>query len=225
MGVFLGKSCGPKYVKACTAWGLHRQCKHTRPCPQPTLASAPVAPLSPPRRALYQEFVLTSKNYIRTVTDIKGEWLVDLAPHYFDMSNFPAGEARRALGAGRAGAEEGRKGRLGGCMAWQRLEGLRLPARHGSHCEPSGGCCLRPCPHSCCTTPPMMPLCRAAVCKAREGPAGAGIAAILDGTSGSFSPVLSPPLPCTPVFTLVGHLLLVGSHLAHLLRQCCPVTM
>lgn len=44
--------------------------------------------------------MLTSKNYIRTVTDIKGEWLVDLAPHYFDMSNFPAGEARRALGAG-----------------------------------------------------------------------------------------------------------------------------
>ncbi len=42
--------------------------------------------------------MLTSKNYIRTVTDIKGEWLVDLAPHYYDMSNFPAGEARRALG-------------------------------------------------------------------------------------------------------------------------------
>ena len=41
--------------------------------------------------------MLTSKNYIRTVTEIKGEWLVDLAPHYFDLSNFPAGEARRAL--------------------------------------------------------------------------------------------------------------------------------
>jgi hypothetical protein len=54
-------------------------------------------PLPAWRRALYQEFVLTSKNYIRTVTDIKGEWLVDLAPHYFDMQNFPAGEARRAL--------------------------------------------------------------------------------------------------------------------------------
>ena len=38
---------------------------------------------------MYQEFVLTSKNYIRTVTDIKGEWLVDLAPHYYDMANFP----------------------------------------------------------------------------------------------------------------------------------------
>lgn len=48
-------------------------------------------------RTLYHEFVLTSRNYIRTVTDIKGEWLIDIAPHYFDLSNFPAGEARRAL--------------------------------------------------------------------------------------------------------------------------------
>lgn len=46
---------------------------------------------------LYQEFVLTTRNYIRTVTEVKGEWLVDLAPHYYDLSNFPAGEARRGL--------------------------------------------------------------------------------------------------------------------------------
>ena len=63
---------------------------HLPPCP----AALPFPPIC---RALYQEFVLTSKNYIRTVSDIKGEWLVDLAPHYFDMQNFPAGEARRAL--------------------------------------------------------------------------------------------------------------------------------
>lgn len=50
-----------------------------------------------PEWVLYQEFVLTSRNYIRTVTDIKGEWLVDLAPHYFDLGNFPAGETKRAL--------------------------------------------------------------------------------------------------------------------------------
>lgn len=49
------------------------------------------------RRALYQEFVLTTRNYIRTVTDIRGEWLVDIAPHYYELSNFPPGEARRAL--------------------------------------------------------------------------------------------------------------------------------
>ena len=45
-----------------------------------------------PEWVLYQEFVLTSKNYIRTCVDIKGEWLVDVAPHYFDLSNFPPGE-------------------------------------------------------------------------------------------------------------------------------------
>lgn len=50
-----------------------------------------------PEWALYHEFVLTTKNYIRTVTDVKGEWLVELAPHYFDLSNFPHGETRRAL--------------------------------------------------------------------------------------------------------------------------------
>ena len=50
-----------------------------------------------PEWAMYQEFVLTSRNYIRTVTDIKGEWLVDIAQHYYDLSNFPPGEARRSL--------------------------------------------------------------------------------------------------------------------------------
>ncbi|BDA46331.1 Pre-mRNA-splicing factor ATP-dependent RNA helicase DHX15 [Coccomyxa sp. Obi] len=50
-----------------------------------------------PEWALYQEFVLTSRNYIRTVTDIKGEWLVDIAPHYYDLQNYPPGEARRSL--------------------------------------------------------------------------------------------------------------------------------
>lgn len=49
------------------------------------------------RRVLYQEFVLTSRNYIRTVTDVKGEWLIDIAPHYYDLSNFPPGETRRDL--------------------------------------------------------------------------------------------------------------------------------
>nr|KAG5709377.1 hypothetical protein BaRGS_029226 [Batillaria attramentaria] len=42
-----------------------------------------------PEWVLYNEFVLTTKNYIRTVTDIKPEWLVKMAPQYYDMSNFP----------------------------------------------------------------------------------------------------------------------------------------
>lgn len=73
-----------------------------------------------PEWVLYNEFVLTSKNFIRTVTVVRGEWcvqglcvcmaraccgllrapltrLVEIAPHYFDLSNFPKGEAQRAL--------------------------------------------------------------------------------------------------------------------------------
>merc|ERR1712059_160726 len=43
------------------------------------------------------EFVLTTKNYIRPCTDVKPEWLVRVAPQYYDMNNFPACEAKRQL--------------------------------------------------------------------------------------------------------------------------------
>lgn len=50
-----------------------------------------------PDWVLYHEFVLTTKNYIRTNTVVEGEWLIDIAPQYFDMSNFPACGAKAAL--------------------------------------------------------------------------------------------------------------------------------
>ena len=50
-----------------------------------------------PEWCLYNEFVLTSKNYIRMCTDIKGDWLIELAPHYYDLKNFPQCEAKRTL--------------------------------------------------------------------------------------------------------------------------------
>ncbi|OAX85456.1 hypothetical protein ACJ72_00182 [Emergomyces africanus] len=46
---------------------------------------------------LYNEFVLTTKSYVRTVTAVKGEWLLDIAPIYYDISSFPKGEIRSAL--------------------------------------------------------------------------------------------------------------------------------
>ena len=46
---------------------------------------------------MYNEFVLTSKNYIRTVTNIRGEWLLEISPAYYDLSRFPDGEAKRVL--------------------------------------------------------------------------------------------------------------------------------
>lgn len=40
---------------------------------------------------------MTTKNYIQTITAVEGEWLLELAPMYYDMSNFPAGNARDEL--------------------------------------------------------------------------------------------------------------------------------
>jgi len=50
-----------------------------------------------PEWVLYNEFVLTSKNFVRTVTQVRGEWLVDLAPGYYDVKQFPKSEARSQL--------------------------------------------------------------------------------------------------------------------------------
>jgi pre-mRNA-splicing factor ATP-dependent RNA helicase DHX15/PRP43 len=50
-----------------------------------------------PTWVCYHEFVLTSKNFIRTATRIDPEWLLEVAPHYYDMSNFPECEAKREL--------------------------------------------------------------------------------------------------------------------------------
>lgn len=50
-----------------------------------------------PEWVLYNEFVLTSKNFIRTVTQVRGEWLLEIAPQYYDLTSFPKSEAKTQL--------------------------------------------------------------------------------------------------------------------------------
>ncbi|KAI9295977.1 P-loop containing nucleoside triphosphate hydrolase protein [Neoconidiobolus thromboides FSU 785] len=50
-----------------------------------------------PEWVIYNEFVLTARNYIRTVTEVKGNWLLEVCPDYFELDGIPPGEARRAL--------------------------------------------------------------------------------------------------------------------------------
>lgn len=50
-----------------------------------------------PEWVLYHEFVLTTRNYIRTCTEVKADWLLDIAPQYYDLSNFPQSSAKRVL--------------------------------------------------------------------------------------------------------------------------------
>ncbi|CAI6504579.1 AIS_HP2_G0018020.mRNA.1.CDS.1 [Saccharomyces cerevisiae] len=46
---------------------------------------------------IYNEFVLTSKNYIRTVTSVRPEWLIEIAPAYYDLNNFQKGDVKLSL--------------------------------------------------------------------------------------------------------------------------------
>ena len=67
------------------------------PWPQEPASGWPKVEGFPLSSTRYNEFVLTSKNYIRMCTDIKGDWLIELAPHYYDLKNFPSCEAKRTL--------------------------------------------------------------------------------------------------------------------------------
>ncbi|KAI0294104.1 P-loop containing nucleoside triphosphate hydrolase protein [Multifurca ochricompacta] len=50
-----------------------------------------------PEWVLFNEFVLTTRPYIRTVTEIRVEWLLELTANYYDLQSFPDGETKRAL--------------------------------------------------------------------------------------------------------------------------------
>jgi len=50
-----------------------------------------------PEWVMFNEFVLTTRPYIRTVTDVRPEWLLEYATSYFDLAQFPDGETKRAL--------------------------------------------------------------------------------------------------------------------------------
>lgn len=92
-------------IRKCITAGFFQQAAHLQRTGQYlTVKDNQVVQLHPstvldskPTWVLYHEFVLTAKNYIRTATIVKPEWLLELAPHYYDMDNFPECEAKREL--------------------------------------------------------------------------------------------------------------------------------
>ena len=46
---------------------------------------------------MYNEFVLTSRNYVRTVTHIRPEWLFEMSKDYFDLSEFKNSDSKKKL--------------------------------------------------------------------------------------------------------------------------------
>lgn len=80
--------------------GSYRTVKH----PQ-TVNIHPSSGLSQvlPRWVVYHELVLTTKEYMRQVTELKPEWLVEIAPHYYQSKDVEdASSKKMPRGEGRA---------------------------------------------------------------------------------------------------------------------------
>lgn len=80
--------------------GSYRTVKH----PQ-TVNIHPSSGLSQvlPRWVVYHELVLTTKEYMRQVTELKPEWLVEIAPHYYQLKDVEdASSKKMPRGIGRA---------------------------------------------------------------------------------------------------------------------------
>ncbi|XP_057473852.1 pre-mRNA-splicing factor ATP-dependent RNA helicase DEAH1 [Actinidia eriantha] len=56
-----------------------------------------------PRWVVYHELVLTTKEYMRQVTELKPDWLVEIAPHYYQLKDVTDSVSKKMpRGAGRA---------------------------------------------------------------------------------------------------------------------------
>ncbi|XP_020225786.1 pre-mRNA-splicing factor ATP-dependent RNA helicase DEAH1 [Cajanus cajan] len=56
-----------------------------------------------PRWVVYHELVLTTKEYMRQVTELKPEWLVEIAPHYYQLQDVEDSSSKKLpRGPGRA---------------------------------------------------------------------------------------------------------------------------
>ncbi|XP_074286404.1 pre-mRNA-splicing factor ATP-dependent RNA helicase DEAH1-like [Silene latifolia] len=84
--------------------GAYRTVKHPKTAyihPSSGLAQTE----SQPRWVLYHELVLTSKEYMRQVTELKPEWLVEIAPHYYQLKDVEDHSSKRVpRGIGRPAA-------------------------------------------------------------------------------------------------------------------------
>jgi len=50
-----------------------------------------------PEWVLFNEFVLTTRPYVRTVSTVNPEWLLQVAANYYDIDSWKDGEAKRSL--------------------------------------------------------------------------------------------------------------------------------
>ena len=95
-----------EHLRKCVLYGSFLHIAHQeRANHYQTLKEGQVVALHPsttllgkPEWVVYFEYVFTTRNYIRTLSPIEGEWLLDIAPKYFtDLGRFPGTQGRRQL--------------------------------------------------------------------------------------------------------------------------------
>ena len=87
--------CGHTVV-SCVSWFCrHANSRQSQP-------SVCCAVQHPPRWIIYHELVLTTKEYARTVTEIKPEWLLEIAPHMYSAKDIHIDNKKKIKGTGRA---------------------------------------------------------------------------------------------------------------------------
>ena len=92
-------------IRKCLASGLFMQVAHLqRQGHYLTAKDNQVVSIHPssvlsgkPQWVAFQDFVMTTRNYIRTCTPVPVEWLVEKSPHYFDLESWPEGETKSEL--------------------------------------------------------------------------------------------------------------------------------
>ncbi|KAF8152367.1 P-loop containing nucleoside triphosphate hydrolase protein [Crassisporium funariophilum] len=89
---------------------------------------------SQPEWVIFNEFVLTTRPYIRTVSEVRVDWLIEFAANYFDLSTFTDGETKRALQR----AMDKRSGKLSGDGSDAKRKSAKVvrQPRDGSAPEP-----------------------------------------------------------------------------------------
>lgn len=95
-----------EHLRKCVLYGSFLHIAHQeRANHYQTVKEAQVVALHPsttllgkPEWVMYFEYVFTTRNYIRTLSPVEGEWLLEVAPKYFsDLSRFPPTQGRRQL--------------------------------------------------------------------------------------------------------------------------------
>jgi len=91
-------------IRRCLMSGFFMQVAHLDKDKYKTVKEAQAVTLHPstvlqskPDWVLYHEYLLTSRSFVRTVTQVRGEWLLDFAPECYDFQRLPRSEARSQL--------------------------------------------------------------------------------------------------------------------------------